>query len=278
MKGCLAAAQFARSLSRDELEAIGGTRGRGCASRSSRATLHRVVRSVDPEALENMLGRHGRRRLARALAADGKRIRDANRNGHHETVALTPPRPLRAVELRRRRVGGHLLERTDVRGKVITRTTPATLITRRCGADYVFPVKGNTPETFDGIDWETDASGCFKEARPTDASSSARYVPLKGLINYPGRSPASSATASRRERAPAAQRAATTAPVHHHLTARTLTYRQPCATLDTGSVHGNHAINIRPHSRTDSTKLPMLSPNRGYRPHVAGFRLRQARL
>ncbi len=85
MKGCLAAAQFARSLSQDELEAIGGTRGRSCASRPPRRPS--TGQSIDPEALEDVLGRG----LARALAADGKRIRGANRNGHHETVALTPP-------------------------------------------------------------------------------------------------------------------------------------------------------------------------------------------
>ncbi len=118
-------------------------------------------------------------------------------------------RTLRAVELRRRRAGGHLIERADIRGKVITRTTPATLITRRCGADYVFPVKGARNLRRHRL----GASGRFKEARP--ASSSDRYVPLKGLINHPGRSPASSAAANRWERAPAAQRAATT--VHHHL-------------------------------------------------------------
>ncbi len=58
----------------------------GCASRPPGRPS---TGSSDPEALENMLGRHGRRRLARALAADGKRIRCGN--GDHETVALTPP-------------------------------------------------------------------------------------------------------------------------------------------------------------------------------------------
>ncbi len=74
-----------------------------------------------------------------------------------------------------------------------TRKT-AALITRRCGADYVFSVKGNAPETFDildGIDWETDASGRFKEkldkAHGRLEQRSIRVLtPLKGLINYPG--------------------------------------------------------------------------------------------
>ncbi len=160
----------------------------------SGAALHRVVRSIDPEALEDMLGR----RLARALAADGKRIRGANRNGHHETVALVDhasgaPFALLNFDDGEPAATHDLLKRTDVRGKVITldalHTTrkTATLITRRCGADHIFPVKGNAPATFDtldGIDREANATGRFKEARP--ASSSARYVPIEDLINYPG--------------------------------------------------------------------------------------------
>ncbi len=64
-----------------------------------------------------------------------------------------------------------------------TRTTPAALITRRCGADHVFSVKGNAPETFDildGIDWEPAAASRKSKARLE------QRVPLKGLINYPG--------------------------------------------------------------------------------------------
>ena len=213
MKGCLAAAQFARSLSQEELEAIGAWRNpkTGLREPISKSTLHRVVQSIDPEALEDVLGRYGRRRihLARALAADGKRIRGANRNGdgHHETVALVDHAsgaPLALLNFDDE--GGELaathdlLERADVRGKVITldalHTTrkTAALITRRCGADYVFSVKGNAPETLDildSIDWETDATGRFKEeldkAHGRLEQRSIRVLtPLKRLINYPG--------------------------------------------------------------------------------------------
>ncbi len=80
-------------------------------------------------------------------------------------------------------------------------TTPATLITRRRGADHVFPVKRNASETFDildGIDQETDASGRFKQefdkARGRLEQRSRRVLtPLEGLINYPGRRSASGA-------------------------------------------------------------------------------------
>ncbi len=173
MKGRLAAAQFARSLSRDELEAIGGTRGR-----AARAALQ----GGPPPGSRSTPRRS--RACSAAMAGAGSPGRlppTASASAAPAATATTRPWPsrlrrtLRAVEFRRRRAGGHLLERTDVRGKVIT---------RRCGADYVFPVRGNAPETFDGIDRET--GGRFKEARPTDASSSARYVPLEDLISYPG--------------------------------------------------------------------------------------------
>ncbi len=93
-----------------------------------------------------------------------------------------------------------LLERSDVRGKAVTldaltavRNTAKT-VTGRCGADYVFPVKGNAPETFgilDGIDWERDATGRFAEdlekARGRlEQRSISVLTPLKRLINYPG--------------------------------------------------------------------------------------------
>ena len=93
MKGCLAAARFAKSLSREELATVGAWRNprTGLREPVSRSTLHRVVQEVDPEALEDVVGRRSRPRLplARALAADGRRIRGASGDGdgHHETVA-----------------------------------------------------------------------------------------------------------------------------------------------------------------------------------------------
>ena len=213
MKGCLAAAQFARSLSQDELEAVGAwvNPRTGLREPVSKSTLHRVVQSIDPEALETVVARYARPRfpLARALAADGKRIRGANRTGenHYETVALVDHAsgaPLSLLGFTD--AGGEqaalrdLLQRSDIRGTVITvdalhtvRAT-ATLITQTCGADYVFTVKGNAPETFDildGIDWEKDATGHFTEDLDKrhgrlEQRSISVLTPLKGLINYPG--------------------------------------------------------------------------------------------
>ena len=213
MKGCLAAAQFARSLSQEELEAVGAWRNpkTGLREPVSKSTIHRVVQSVDPEALEDVVGRWSRPRLplARALAADGKRIRGANRNGdgHHETVALVdhatgaPFALLNFGDEGGELAATHdLLERSDVRGKVITldalHTTRKTakMVTGRCGADYVFSVKGNAPETFgilDGIDWERDATGRFAEDLEKahgrlEQRSISVLTPLDGAVNYPG--------------------------------------------------------------------------------------------
>ncbi len=58
----------------------------------SRSVIYWVLENVDPEALEAVLRRCStpRLQLGAALAADGKRVRAANRNGpqHHETVTL----------------------------------------------------------------------------------------------------------------------------------------------------------------------------------------------
>ncbi len=133
MKGCLAAAQFARSPSRAELEAVGAWTNpkTGLREPVSKSTIHRVVQSVDPEALEDVVARWSRPRLplARALAADGKRIRGASRNGEgrHGTVALVDHAsgaPFALPDFGDEGGGPaathDLLERSDIRGKVIT--------------------------------------------------------------------------------------------------------------------------------------------------------------
>ena len=211
MKGCLAAAQFARALSQEELKAVGAWLNprTGLREPVSKSTLHRVVQSVDPEALEDVVGRWSRPRLplARALAADGKRILRPNRNGdgHHETVALVDHETGAPFALLNFGDDGgelaavhDLLERSDIGGRVITldalHTTRKTakLITER--ADYVFTVKSNASETFDilaGIDWERDATGRFAEdLDKVHGRLEQRFIsvmtPLKGAINYPG--------------------------------------------------------------------------------------------
>ena len=213
MRGCLAAAQFAKALSQEELKAVGAWRNPGTGLREpvSKSTLHRVVQSIDPEALEDAVARWcgPRLPLARALAADGKRIRGANRNGagHHETAALVDHAsgaPFALLNFDDE--GGELaavhdlLERSDIRGRTITldalHTTRKTakLITERSGADYVFSVKGNAPETFeilDTINWERDADGHFTEDLDKahgrlEQRSISVLTPFSRLINFPG--------------------------------------------------------------------------------------------
>ena len=227
MKGCIAAAQFAGSLTQEELKTIGAWQNpkTGDYVPVAKSTIHRVVQSIDPEALEDVLARYSSARLplARALSADGKRLRGANRNGegHYETVALIDHATGAPVAmLGYGDEGGEkaavrdLLERADIRGKVITidalhtvRNT-ARLITESLGADYVMTVKGNASETFallEGIDWEQDDTG--QETQDIDERSGRIthheqdidkahgrieqrsidvMTPIKGMINYPG--------------------------------------------------------------------------------------------
>ena len=85
MKGCSAAGRFGKALWRGELAAIGAWRNKktGLFEPPAKSTIHRALAAVDPETLEDVLRRWSGtgRRVARALAADGKRIRAANRNG-----------------------------------------------------------------------------------------------------------------------------------------------------------------------------------------------------
>ena len=212
MKGCLAAAQFAKALSQDELEAVGAWKNpkTGLYEPVAKSTLHRVVQSVDPEALEAVLHRYAQTRipLARALAGDGKRIRGANRNGdgHHETVTLvdhTSGAPVAMLGFADQ--GGELaalhdlLERIDIQDKIITldalhtvRNTARRILSG--DADYVMAVKGNAPETFkhlDLIDWKQVRDGHYAE-EPTKAHGRLEQrtidvmTPLPKAINYPG--------------------------------------------------------------------------------------------
>ena len=166
LSGPAATERFARHLSQEELRALGAWRdpkaGRWVAPSDS--TLCRVVADTDPDALQDVLSQWAAPRAGAtgpqpALAADGKRIRGANRHTdegvYFETVTLVTHagRPLASRCCRDQ--GGEiaaaraLLEDVDVQGCVITldalHTTRDTerAIVETHGADYLFTVKGN---------------------------------------------------------------------------------------------------------------------------------------
>ena len=179
VSGPAATERFAKYLSQEELRALGAWRdpeaGRWVAPSDS--TLCRVMADTDPDALQDVLRRWAAPRTVTsgptpALAADGKRIRGANRHTGEgvsfETVTLVTHegRPLASRCCRDE--GGELaatkalLEDIDVRGCLVTldalhtnRDTERAIVDIH-GADYLFAVKDNCPETFTALaalDW-----------------------------------------------------------------------------------------------------------------------------
>ena len=183
VRGPAATERFARNLDQQELRALGAWRdpaaGRWVAPSDS--TICRVMMHTDPDALQDVLREWAAPRLAEdadlpALAADGKRIRGANRHAgdgaYFETVTLVTHdgRPLASRCCRDE--GGEvaalraLLEDVDARGCLITldalHTTRDTgrAVVETHGADYLFAVKANSPDTFAqlaAIDWDAAA-------------------------------------------------------------------------------------------------------------------------
>ncbi len=180
--GPVATERFARNLEQKELRALGAWRdpaaGRWVAPSDS--TVCRVLMNTDPDALQEVLSRWAAPRLAAAddppaLAADGKRIRGANRHTddatYFETVTLVTHGGRPVASRCCRDDGGEiaalcaLLEDVDLRGCVLTldalhatRDT-ARAIVETHGADYVLSVKANCPDTFAqlaAIDWDGD--------------------------------------------------------------------------------------------------------------------------
>ena len=176
--------RFAGNLDQKELRALGAWRdpaaGRWVAPSDS--TICRVMMHTDPDAPRDVLREWAAPRLAAAadmpaLAADGKRIRGANRHAgdgaYFETVTLVTHdgRPL-ASRCCRDEGGGiaalrALLEDVDLRGRVLTldalHTTRDTArgIVEAHGADHVLSVKANCPDSFAqlaAIDWDAAAA------------------------------------------------------------------------------------------------------------------------
>ena len=174
VSGPAATERFAKYLSQEELRALGAWRdpeaGRWVAPSDS--TLCRVMADTDPDALQDVLRRWAAPRTVAsgptpARAADGKRIRGANRHTGEgvsfETVTLVTHegRPLASRCCRDE--GGELaatkalLEDIDVRGCLVTldalhtnRDTERAIVDIH-GADDLFAVKDNCPETFTAL-------------------------------------------------------------------------------------------------------------------------------
>ena len=178
--GPAATERFARNLGQEELRALGAWRdpaaGRWVAPSDS--TVCRVLMDTDPDALQEVLLKWAAPRLAEdadmpALAADGKRIRGANRHAadgaYFETVTLVTHAGEPLASRCCRDEGGEaaalraLLEDVDLRGCVLTldalhatRDTARSIVETH-GADYVLAVKANCPETFAqlaAVDWD----------------------------------------------------------------------------------------------------------------------------
>ncbi len=233
--GPAAAERYAEALSQDELAALGAWRNPRTGEREapSDSTFCRVMADTDPDALRQVLSRWSApraeadaereeataRKLAvdgrdirdrfdrRALSADGKRIRGANRNAggaRFETVTLVAhdgrPVASRCVleEGGEAAATAALLGDVDVRGRLLTLDALHSSfdMERRVvdvhGADYLFAVKGNCPETFKalaGLDW--DAPGVRRHDAPPEKghgrverrSIAARDLP-KGMLRF----------------------------------------------------------------------------------------------
>ena len=208
LSGPVAAAQFAAGLGAKELRALGAWRSAGGEwAAPSAATICRVMAGTDPDALEAALREWAAPRLAEdadlpALAADGKRIRGANRHTdedtHFETVTLAAHagRPLASRCCRDE--GGEaaalraLLEDVDLRGCALTldalhasRDTARSIVETH-GADYVLAVKENCPDSFAklaGIDWEEGGLRRHaEEPRKAHGRIEARRIAVRDLL------------------------------------------------------------------------------------------------
>ena len=177
MRGPVAAAEYAQSLDQEELKLLEAwyNRTTGRYEPPTKSTIHRVVMATDAEALEEMQQRYATARVAapeepgqrQALAADGKRIRGANRNGtmRYETATLVEHRtgvPVASLNFHDQNgelaAVGALLEVVPISGAVITldalhttRNTTVSIVEQH-DADYLLTVKGNCSEVTTQVD------------------------------------------------------------------------------------------------------------------------------
>ena len=208
----IGAAQFAQALNQTELELIGAWFNPKTEQYEppSKSVIYRVLERADPAETETVLKRWStpRLKLGSALAADGNRLRGANRNGdgYFETATLVVHDTGLPVanhgfheENGERAAIRALLEEVSLAGHVITldalhtvRDTARSIVETH-NADYLMTVKANGPETYETlstIDWNRDATGAFEE-EPTkehgriECRRIQTMTPLRGTVNYP---------------------------------------------------------------------------------------------
>ena len=214
----IGAAQFARALNQIELKALGAWLNpekkwfnpKKQYEPPSKSVIYRVLEIADPAVIETVLKRWSNPRLniGSALAADGKRLRGANRNGdaHFETATLVAHDTGLPVashgfhdENGERSAIRALLEEVSIAGRVITvdalhtvRDTARSIVESH-NADYLMTVKANAPETFETfstINWNRDATGAFEEEITKGHGRIERrriqaMTPQRGTVNYP---------------------------------------------------------------------------------------------
>ena len=179
----IGAAQFARALNQTELKSFGAWFNPKTERYEppSKSVIYRVLERSDSAGTESVLKRWStpQLKLSSALAADGKRLRGANRNGdgHFETATLVAHDTGLPVashsfhdESGERAAIAALFEEVPLTGRVITvdalhtvRDTARSIVEIH-DADYLMTVKANAPETYETlstINWNRDATGAF---------------------------------------------------------------------------------------------------------------------
>ena len=208
----IGAAQFARALNQTQLKALGAWFNPKAKKYEppSKSVIYRVRENADPAAMESVLKCWSMPRLniGSALAADGKRLRGANRNGdgHFETATLVAhdtglpvASPGFHDKSGERAAIAALFEEVSLAGHVITvdalhtvRDTARSIVESH-NADYLMMVKANAPETYETlstINWNRDATEAFEEDFSKGHGRIERrriqtMTPPCGTVNYP---------------------------------------------------------------------------------------------
>ena len=208
----IAAAQFARALNQTELKALGAWLNPKTKKYEppSKSVIYRVREKADPAATETVLKcwTFPRLNIDTSLAADGKRLRGANRNGdgHFETATLVAHDTGLPVASHgfhdksgERAAIAALFEEVSLAGHVITVDAlhtdrdSARSIVESHNADYPMTVKANAPETYETlstINWNRDATGAFEDEfnkghGRIDCRRIQTMTPLPGTVNFP---------------------------------------------------------------------------------------------